>query len=123
MHLAKSGLFATPFQKMLQDKIKQQLVLAIATQDNTKYADLSQLLDTISSNPEADAHEILGIIAKEMADYIHKDSLQLDATRAYIALWQRINKNVHHCDLLARDLLFHARLSWQHEGHEIKGSI
>lgn len=111
----------TFFHTRLTERILSELSQALKAGETENLIELWNLVEAIAPNPKAAAKQIATLTADEILETIKKDDIRLSRTCCFIAFWEKLGRSPHEREILARDLVIHAKLFWHNDKQEKKG--
>lgn len=117
----RSEFLGTPFHQQLTEKMTASLAQTLKNGESDDLFEHWALVESLAPHPKLVAKEIASLTCEEIFETIQKDNLLLTRTRHYIAFWEQLGRNAGEREVLARDLLYNAKLFWYNEKQEKKG--
>lgn len=111
----------SPFHLMLTEKMLSALMRDVKAGEVDDLFNLWAHVEQLAPSPLMAARRIASLTSEEIFETIKKDSLSLYRTRNFLAFWEKLGRTAFEREVLAHDLLTHAKTFWYYEQQEKKG--
>ncbi len=111
----------SPFHLLLTEKMLDALMQELRTGVADDLFNLWAHVEQLAPNPLMAAKRVASLTSEEIFETVKKDNPSLSRTRNFLAFWEKLGRTPFERELLARDLLMHAKTFWYSPQQEKKG--
>ena len=111
----------SPFHLLLTEKMLDALMQEVKAGVVDDLFNLWAHVEQLAPNPIMAARRIASLTSEEIFETIKKDTPSLLRTRNYLAFWEKLGRTPFEREVLACDLLMHAKSFWYTSQQEKKG--
>lgn len=111
----------SPFHLSLTEKMLDALMQEVKAGVVDDLFNLWAHVEQLAPNPLQAARRIASLTSEEIFETIKKDTPSLSRTRNFLAFWEKLGRTPFEREVLACDLLVHAKTFWYSPHQERKG--
>lgn len=111
----------SPFHLLLTEKMLAALSREVKAGEAEDLFTLWAHVEQLAPSPLMAAKRVAALTSDEIFETIKKDTISLTRTLNFLAFWEKLGRTPFEREVLARDLLIHAKTFWYYEQQEKKG--